>query len=86
MTIEELQEIENSNKNKALQRKNYLKQKDWFVIMTPAPFLEDRRQKGIVRLSELESTLGIYDIESYKGHVEIVRRTNQWSESLPEAD
>ena len=86
MTIDELQAQEDENKRIAYDRKNYLKQKDWFVIMVPAPFLENRRQKGIVRLSELESTLDSYDVEGYKGTIEIVRRTNQWAENLPEAD
>ncbi len=84
-TIDELLAIENENKRKAEDRKKYLAEKDYFVIVSNAPWSE--YPNSIIRLTDFKSQLERYSGELYQeyaGHVKIVYRTNKWMENHPE--
>lgn len=84
-TIEELQKLEDDNIKKAQERKEYLKEKDWFIILSQKPFF-DELGTVVFRLSELKDEMERFDSFHYKGKTEIVYKTNKWFEGLNELE
>lgn len=83
MTIDEMREIEEERKRKEQLRKEWLKEKDWFIVLD-ANILYDEVGKVVFRVSELRDNIEMFDDLKYRGSCELVYRTNQWKENLEE--
>ena len=89
MTIDEMQKIEDENKEKARLHKLWLEEKDWFALVDAKKFYNDKdvpAKNMIIRLSELGENLLEQDRTEFSFIEKIIYRTNKWSEGLIEID
>lgn len=69
----------------AEERVEYLKERDYFIILSHGPFYKDGdRGRVVFRLSGLKDQVESFNDFHYKGNTEIVYRTNKWFENLQE--
>lgn len=82
-TMEDLRLVIEEEKADLKKHKEWLKQYDYFVIISQKPFF-DEKGTVVFRLSDLRDELEDVGCKKFKGTVEIVYKTNKWAESLPE--